>query len=1046
MPLQEASLAFKLVGGIETKLDPKTVPTLRVLDLQNGVFARGGSVKKRNGYRKLSEMIEGGGSAYVPGRSIGSIGSVAYSQARQLGARSDELLLFTDVRGMSYLPATDTWNDIGQVRSAVATETPFARTGTDQTAADHATNGGITVLAWEDSRGGIWWTTLEASTGRVLLAPTQLDALGQRPRCVAVGNVLHVYYASPSLGFINVAIVNPSTPTVLPSSAAQLSIDLDPSNPAFDACPTTFTADDPGLICWASQSGGITIGYVQSSGQIGTPTEGLPSPQKANVTITGTLGAVACAFAQVGGGPQVGIAWTQGGTSIAAAPLNASTLQNMGGIASLAADTSDGGAVTRVTCAWSLTLSSDGTPRLYFAGDVVPTNHGNARIIATWVDTAFGQEYLAAPYTAGIRSLGLAGRMIGLPTGVFVPVVYESKFFGTYYTLELYDDPGQSILVDVVGRHRPGLAVGLPTRSHLPSFQADPSSASAAAFAAPYHEVVPLQPGTFAETGLARISIEMLDRESWQSGQLGACTYLGGANMRQYDGRRWAEAGFHYGIDSIPAPTFPGAGNLTASAAYGWVIVPEEVNGQGEIDRGPVSTVIAATVPGVNSKASLMIPTLRLTARQNVRLAVYRSAANDPSIYYRVTSLDPSAGGENNYLPNSQTVDIVPFVDNMSDAVLITKERLYTTGGVPSNDPPPTGRALAIGARRVFWSDPFDPNLVRYSQQLAEGYGAELPALLAIRMPPFGGPVTGLAVMDDALIVFKRNAIYFVGGPGPDANPSGASPNGFSEPVLITSDVGATSATSVVSTPIGLMFQTGKGIWRLGRDRQTSYVGAPVEAFNGQTVRAAAVPTDRTQVLFVCDTGVSLLFDHYFQQWSTFTNHNGMGAIVVDDQLYYLRNDGRVFAETIGQYRDDNSRITMLVATAWVHLQEYLQGLQHVYHMHLIGTWQSAHTLQIDHQIDYRDGWNAPVFFDATGVDGTYYDQNAYDSGQYGGVPNTAYQWRVHLGQPCESIRFRFQDSEALGQFGASYELTEILLTGGVMAPSLRPFPAARTA
>ena len=54
MGLQEQHIAFKFAGGIETKMDAKSVPGVRLLGLQNGVFARAGSIKKRNGYSAVS--------------------------------------------------------------------------------------------------------------------------------------------------------------------------------------------------------------------------------------------------------------------------------------------------------------------------------------------------------------------------------------------------------------------------------------------------------------------------------------------------------------------------------------------------------------------------------------------------------------------------------------------------------------------------------------------------------------------------------------------------------------------------------------------------------------------------------------------------------------------------------------------------------------------------------------------------------------------------------------------------------------------------------
>lgn len=48
---------FPLIEGLDTKSDPKLVVPPRLLKCENGVFTQGGAVRKRNGYKKLSQQI-----------------------------------------------------------------------------------------------------------------------------------------------------------------------------------------------------------------------------------------------------------------------------------------------------------------------------------------------------------------------------------------------------------------------------------------------------------------------------------------------------------------------------------------------------------------------------------------------------------------------------------------------------------------------------------------------------------------------------------------------------------------------------------------------------------------------------------------------------------------------------------------------------------------------------------------------------------------------------------------------------------------------------
>jgi hypothetical protein len=42
-------------------------------------------------------------------------------------------------------------------------------------------------------------------------------------------------------------------------------------------------------------------------------------------------------------------------------------------------------------------------------------------------------------------------------------------------------------------------------------------------------------------------------------------------------------------------------------------------------------------------------------------------------------------------------------------------------------------------------------------------------------------------------------------------------------------------------------------------------------------------------------------------------------------------------------------------------------------------------------------------------------------------------------------VQFRFEDFEKAGLSGASFELTEMTIVGGVMKPDNRPFAASRS-
>ncbi len=402
----------------------------------------------------------------------------------------------------------------------------------------------------------------------------------------------------------------------------------------------------------------------------------------------------------------------------------------------------------------------------------------------------------------------------------------------------------------------------------------------------------------------------------------------------------------------------------------------------------------------------------------------------------------------------------------MSDTTLALQEELYTDGGILSNDPSALGTAVAVGKSRLFWTDPGDGNTIRFSQTIEDGYGVECPPDLIVKVNPRGGPVTALVVRDDgAVAAFKAGGIYLFGGDGPLPNGDSAT-SGFSVPVPVASPVGCSNPQSIVETPVGFMFQAGsQGIWVLDRAGTVQYIGAPVEAYNAQRVTRASVMPDRTQVVFLTDAGSTLLYDYLFGQWSTFSNHEGLDGAVVGGSYYYLRTDGKVYRETVGAYTDAGIRIRLRLETAWIHMAEHLQGFQRFWEMLLIGTWTSAHQLGIQYTTDYETEWTDSYWLDATGessstgwitgtnantigedpISGSTYGEGLYGAGVYGGDGPDVYQWRLTLDEQGQSIRFRFEDFERAGLAGPSFELTEMLLTGGMIGPARKPFTAARS-
>ena len=112
----------------------------------------------------------------------------------------------------------------------------------------------------------------------------------------------------------------------------------------------------------------------------------------------------------------------------------------------------------------------------------------------------------------------------------------------------------------------------------------------------------------------------------------------------------------------------------------------------------------------------------------------------------------------------------------------------------------------------------------------------------------------------------------------------------------------AVQVGSLVVTPLGIMFESAKGLWVISRAMQTDYVGAGVEALFSGPVRGAHVAPRTTQVRFATEEQI-FVFDYQVGQWSTF-DLDATSAAVWLGQYVYVDREGYVLAESPLGYQD----------------------------------------------------------------------------------------------------------------------------------------------
>lgn len=489
--------------------------------------------------------------------------------------------------------------------------------------------------------------------------------------------------------------------------------------------------------------------------------------------------------------------------------------------------------------------------------------------------------------------------------------------------------------------------------------------------------------------------------------EAGGNLHINGGFLSAYDGYTYAEHNFHLYPDSIEV-TASSTGAMSAGTYY-YQIAYEWTDNTGNVFRSAPSIPVSIVVASGTSACQVNIPMLRLTAKSNVRIGVYRWSTLLQT-YYQVTSLT-------NPLLNDPTVDQIQFNDKLSDAQIIGNNILYTNGAVIEDIGIPACADLTQFDSRAWVISAEDPNLLYFSKPLVESTPVEMSDLQTFFVSPsvgVGGPTGGMKCtfpMDDKLIIFKKNAIYYINGVGPDS--TGAN-NQYSEPIFITSTVGCANKASIVLIPAGIMFQSQKGIWLLGRDLSTQYIGKDVESYNSQTVLSSVAAPATNQVRFDMSGGGSIVYDYFVGQWDQ-SSAGGVSSTLYNDLHTYIDSSGNCFQETIGQYADGSTAVLMSWTTGWANLSG-LQGYQRAYWMDILGNFQSGNTYTIGIAYDYN-----PAIVQTA----TILPTNTIGSG------SSVEQWQVNFQrQQCQSFQLTFNEISS-GSIGAGLTLSGVNLVYG---------------
>ncbi len=941
--LQKQGIDISFAQGLDTKTDPKRVAMGNFVSLENTVFNKGGQLTKRNGYAQLTSLPDN-----------------SYTYLTTL----NDNLTAVGTSIAAYNSSNAQWVKKGTIYPMSISTLPIIRNNFNQTACDStvASNGLVCTVYLENngSTTANKYVIANSLTGQNIVAPAIIPVtsgtVSGGMRVFILGNNFIIVFTNTiggvqHLQYIAIGINNPA---VYSANANIASSYIGASTVAWDG----YVVDNNLFVAYNTTSGGQSVAVTALNKSL--------NPVATPVVYSGYTATMMTVTADETNAtnPVIYLSFYNSGSSTGYTAAINRTLNTLLAPVQII---SSGTVVNIVSAAQNGSVSVFYEVQNYYAfmsssDPSAPTNYINS------VNVTIGG--IVGSTITSVRSVGLASKAFIINSVIYFLSAFQSPYQPTYFLIDgsLSTEASPVITAKLAYENGGGyLLTGLPsvtvanTTAQIAYLYKDLISAVNKGTAVAAGTQVA---GIYSQTGINLASFD-IGTQMLDTSEIASVLHLSGGFLWMYDGYLPVEHNFFLWPDTdLATPTdtaaWSASGGSMVAQPSGWVMgVPsyyyqftyEWTDNQGNAYRSAPSipTAVTTTGSGTTGSVTLNIPTLRLTYKiaNPVKIVIYRWSVAQ-QIYYQTTSISVP-------LLNSTTVDYVTYVDTNSDATILGNNILYTTGGVVEDVNAPASNILTLFDTRLWLVDAEDPNLLWFSKQVIEATPVEMSDLFTFYIAPTTaaqgstGPMTALAPMDDKLIIFKANAIYYINGTGPDNTGSN---NNYSQAIFITSTVGCANQQSIVFMPQGLMFQSDKGIWLLDRGLGTTYIGAAVEQYNAGIVESAQNIPETNQVRFILSTGITLMYDYYYGQWGTFVNVPAISSTIYNNMHTFINSLGEVYQENPGSYLDGSRAVLMQFQTGPLRLSQ-LQAYQRAYFFYLLGTYYSPHKLWVSVYYDY---------------------------------------------------------------------------------------------
>jgi hypothetical protein len=434
-----------------------------------------------------------------------------------------------------------------------------------------------------------------------------------------------------------------------------------------------------------------------------------------------------------------------------------------------------------------------------------------------------------------------------------------------------------------------------------------------------------------------------------------------GGAPRTFDGSNIDIAGF-FAFPEVPSisalsndlPLVDGArltalasttGSLAAGTYFFQIIFERRVAGR--LVRSAPSLPFDAVMPG-GTGISIRVappprPRLLVDGTDDIVVAVYRTLldAGEDAPYYRVAEAK---------LLNDDYVSIaIRDADGTGATSIDNNEQLYTGDGTLDNVPPPPMRQVKVWRDRVMFLLEENRRAFGWSKIIKPDIGLEWSDSFVFEVADEFGDFFGMAPLGNNFVLFKRDAIYWFSGAGPDDTGNGQ----FSEVIRLDGYPGTTNGRSIVSTEAGVYFQAPDGvIWLLTPSLERTPIGEPCADISLTVVSSIEVPAKRQVRFHTAST--TLVYDTIHRVWTTFTGQDALSAASLSGRAHYL-STGAVVRRDDTSYTESGTTYQAVLELSWLSIAG-LAGYQRVWSGDVVGEATGAYSLAVVMGADFGNG------------------------------------------------------------------------------------------